>query len=287
MVAFCLLVLAWGVQMNAQTNKGISGSDYSSWGNIWIYPVLIFFLLVAYAVWLGPTRVLKYLAVGIFSVLFLYQFRSATALAYQHPDVPIEMATYVQTSPDVTRSVKELADYSDFATGGKNLKVIYDSFASWPYEWYLRDYKNKQFIGTGDPPTGPDVPVLFLEYARHNSDAKLVDYLPQRYALRWWFPEEWYKSDFIQGQNYHTDPFMGQVGAALSTVGGTITNPQMTATLWNYLIFRQPPKPLGSEDMIVFVRRDIAQIYHYLQYKPPTTTDVGSPTVRQPPSGGQ
>jgi hypothetical protein len=201
--------------------------------------------------------------------------------------VPIEMATYVQTSPDVTRSVKELSDYSDYTTGGKNVKVIYDSFASWPYEWYLRDYKNKQFIGTNDPPTGPDVPVLFLEYARHNNDAKLADYLPQRYAMRWWFPEDWYKVDFIQGQNYHTDPFMGQVGAALSTVKGTITEPQMTATLWKYLIFREPPKPLGSEDMIVFVRRDTAQIYHYLQYKPPATTDVGSPTLRQPPAGGQ
>ncbi len=102
------------------------------------------------------------LAVGIFAMFFVYEFKSATALAYQHPDVPIEMATYVQTSPDVTRTVKELNDYSNYATGGTNLKVIYDSFTSWPFEWYLADYKNKQFIGDGALPVdfNPPPPVM-------------------------------------------------------------------------------------------------------------------------------
>jgi hypothetical protein len=46
----------------------------------------------------------------------------------------------------------------------------------------------------------------------------------------------------------------------------TISQPNLTGTLWKYLVFRETPKPLGSEDMIVLLRRDIATQYHYLQY---------------------
>ena len=60
----------------------------SQWGLTWIYPALIVILIMAYSVWLGPSRALRYAAVGIFSMFFVYQFKSATALAYQHPDVP-------------------------------------------------------------------------------------------------------------------------------------------------------------------------------------------------------
>jgi hypothetical protein len=193
------------------------------------------------------------------------------------------MAVYVQTSPDVTRSVQEINDYAMFTTGGLNTRVVYDSFASWPFEWYFRDYKNKSFIGAGDPPVGPDNPILVLEYAKHNNDPKLADYVAQRYAMRWWFPEDWYKSQLIQGQNYKTSPFASQVGALLGTTASTITNPEMMSTLWKYLMFRQTPLPLGSEDMIVFVRRDQAQLFHYLQYKPPSSTDTPPATVRTPP----
>ena len=276
---FTLLALAWGLKLNSL----VFTSNTQGFGVAWVYPALAAILVVSYAVWLGPSRVFRYLAVGLFSIFFLYEFRSAVNLTYQHPDVPTDMAVYVQTSPDVTRNVKEVTDYSNFATGGLNLKVVYDSFASWPYEWYFRDFKSKNFIGAGEPPTGPDNPVLVLEYAKHNNDPKLAEYLAQRYAMRWWFPEDWYKRQFIQGKDYKISPFGEQLGAALGTTLGTITDPQMSSTLWKYLIFREPPMPLGSEDMIVFVRRDIAQVYHYLQYEPPNTTDEPPPTVRTPP----
>jgi hypothetical protein len=269
-VAFTVLAMAWGMKMTALTNL----SAYDGWGVTWIYPGLMVILVVSYAVWLGPGRSLRYLALGIFSVMFLYQFRSAINLTYQHPDVPTEMAVYVQTSPDVTRTVRELEAYSYYATGARDVRVAYDSFTSWPYEWYLRNYKNKQFIGGGDPPVGPDMPVMFLEYARHNNDPKLQDYMVQRYAMRWWFPEEWYKNEFIPGLDPKTAPFLNQVGAALNTASVTVTQPPLQATLWKYLAFREPPKPLGSEDMVIAIRKDIAQVWHRLQYPPPDTTDI-------------
>lgn len=330
LMLFTVLALAWGLKMNGLARA----NNTAGWGITWVYPALMVILIVAYAVWLGPGRVMRYAGLGIFSIFFLYEFRSATNLAYQHPDVPTEMAVYVQTSPDVTRTVREIQDYSYYSTGGLGLKVVYDSFASWPFEWYFRDYKGKVFIGGGDPPVSPDNPIMVLEYAKSNptmldskvqtaqasldqlnaqiaqlqsqpqsaerdnqisnAQASLVsaqttynnwrslrnDYVIQRYAMRWWFPEDWYKRQFIQNLDVKNTPFLQQVGAFMGTTIGSVTQPDMTATLWKYLIFRETPMPLGSEDMNVFVRRDIAQTFHYLQYKPPSTTDEPPMTTR-------
>ena len=41
--------------------------------------------------------------------------------------------------------------------------------------------------------------MLFLEYAKHNNNPNLSDYVVQRYAMRWWFPEETYKTQLHTG----------------------------------------------------------------------------------------
>lgn len=289
---FTVFAFSWGLSMNAHAKLGAdNAANYSSWGVTWVFPVLMLALVVAYAIWIGPGRALRYLGVGLLGLMLFYELRSADMLAYNQPDVPKEMAVYVQTSPDVTRLVSEIDRFSTLVTGGKNIKIAYDSFTSWPFSWYLRDYKNAQFIGAGDPPTGPDMPVLLLEYAKTNpsaiadkiknstGDVKAKwqslqnDYIPQRYAMRWWFPEEWYKTNLLPGQNYMTSPIAGQVGGIVRAATVTVTQPEYQASLWRYLIFRQTPTPLGSEDLIMFVRKDIAQQFHYLQYQPPTSVD--------------
>src|SRR5262249_45384204 len=144
---FVLLSVAWAVSLSQLTYSTSSTHDYSSWGGTWIYAILIVALTIAFAVWLGVGRALRYLAVGILAVFGIYEIHSAFMLSYRNPDVATELAVYVQTSPDVTRVMKELEDFSNFTTGGKDVKVVYDSEVSWPMEWYLGDYPNKKFIG--------------------------------------------------------------------------------------------------------------------------------------------
>jgi predicted membrane-bound mannosyltransferase len=290
---FIIMVLAWGLKMNALTYF----NRYADWGLTWIFPLIILLVTIGYAVWIGPGRALKYLGVGILAAGLMYQFRSANNLSYNNPDVPTEMATYVQTSPHVVSMICNLHEFANLTASSlsypagsqagprQNIKVMYDSFTSWPMEWYLRDF-DKQFIGSGEATPGTDVPVLMLEYAKHNSNENLKrDYQVIRYPMRWWFPEEWYKDEFIPNRwakdasgNSVTDPetgkrkespLMEQVGGALGTIRATVTEPQLQATLWKYLTFRETPKPLGSEDMLLFVRKDIAQAWHRIQYEPP------------------
>jgi predicted membrane-bound mannosyltransferase len=276
---FTLFTMSWALSMNTL----IASSKYNEWAATWMFPVLMLGLLALFVVWVGPGRALRYFALGILTVGLMYQFRSAIMLTYHQPDVPKEMAVYVQTSPDVTRVIHEIENYA-YATAGskRDLKVMYDSFTSWPMEWYLRDY-NKNFIAEAKAEPTADQRILLLEYAQHNSDENLKNnYVAQRYAMRWWFPEEWYKNEFLPGMNTKTTPFGEQVGGALRTTWATISEPSLQGTLWKYLMFREPPKPLGSEDMILFVRKDAVQQYHYIQYAPPRSDNLPGPTAPPP-----
>jgi predicted membrane-bound mannosyltransferase len=312
LTAFVVLVMAWGLLMNHLGSK----SKYDAWGWTWVYPLMIVAMVVGYAVWLGAGRSLRYMGLGILTVGLMYQFRSAVNLAYNQPDVSTELASYVQTSPDVVRVMKEIETFSNYSTAGKTLKggndvkIMYDSDTSWPMEWYLRDY-NKIFIGAGEAQPASDVPILLLDYEKHKNQANfLPNYVMQRYAMRWWFPQEWYMDEFLPNQFlrdaeggfiYMKDdrgnpvndkngnpmraqaPALNQVGEAMHTIGVTVTEPKLEATLWKYLIFREPPKSLGSTDMALYLRRDIAQLYHRLQYQPPNTTDLPGAGPLPPP----
>jgi hypothetical protein len=302
-ILFVLFAVAWGMSMSriiymvdhqesiTSNGQSVVATYANSWGIIWLYPILMLALTIAYAVWLGVGRTLRYLAVGILAVFGIYEFHSAFMLSYRNPDVSTEMAVYVQTSPDVTRAMKELQDFSYYTTGAKDVKVVYDSEVSWPMEWYLGDYKNKKFIGGGAPSTSDyDAPVMFLGYNRLDDPQIKASYVPQRYALRWWFPEEWYKNDFLQNQfqkdangNIVTDPVTGaskELPLPLQMLDfgrsafRAVTIPENTAQLWKYLMYREPPKPLGSTDFVLFVRKDVAQLWHNLQNEAPPSSDL-------------
>lgn len=267
---FVLFAISWAMTMTFQIAQN---NNYATWSWTWIFPGLMLAVVISFIAWVGPSRALRYLALGIFAVFFLYQFRSAMILSYYQPDVPKEMASYVQTSPDVTRTMKEIEDYSKVVTGKNDIKVLYDSDTSWPFSWYFSDFDNASFIGTGTPQTGPDVPVMVLGYDSKNGNQELLkDYTAQRYAMRWWFPEDWYKKSLMQGlpagETYQTASWGTTASTLLIKLGDTFTKPDNQATLWKYLFFREPPMPLGSTDMLVFVRKDVAPAYHYLQYQP-------------------
>jgi hypothetical protein len=272
---FVLFAMSWAMTMTFQIAQN---NNYKTWGLTWVWPGLMLALVIAFMAWLGPSRALRYLALGLFAVFFLYQFRSAMMLSYFQPDVPKEMAVYVQTSPDVTRSMKELKDFSKATTGRNDVKVMYDNEVSWPYSWYFHDFKNAQYIGAGEPQPAADVPVMVFGYDNKNGNTELTkNYTSQRYAMRWWFPEDWYKKDLMSGLpagETSKSALAASAGLLVVKLGDTFTKPDNQATLWKYLLFRETPLPLGSFDMLVYVRKDVAPFYHALQYPPNPSDDL-------------
>ena len=68
------------------------------------------------------------------------------------PSTPARWPSTCRPRPDVTRAADTIDRLSVDQTGTRDLKVMYDSQTSWPWEWYLRDYKNKQFQPGGPGP---------------------------------------------------------------------------------------------------------------------------------------
>ena len=182
------------------------------------------------------------LAIALLVVLAPFSAYTAVRASFTYGDVPVEMFVYTQTTPDVVlvmRKIDNLARQSGKGVGG--LAVAYDASLSTPFEWYLRDYASRASFDQGNPP--PDAAVVLAG----ESDSGLVAlrlgsaYESHEYRFLWWFPED---------ETYKT--------WTLSSVVQGLLNPSQRLALWRYVVYREPPAPLGGNTFDVFVRRDLA-----------------------------
>ncbi len=234
-----------------------------------------------YALLVGYRRAGLVASLCLAGLLLLAQIRFGWIASFEHGDIPKEQLIYVQSSADVTRVMAEIERFSVELTGGKDIGVAYDggeNGVAWPFEWYLRDFKNKRFYVNGptaDP--GPDVPIVLIGAGnRGRAEPFLTDYEPVEYVLRWWFPEEdmyrpfaiapeikpgrsaWLREDQPHG--------LGDILASIWQSIAAQRDPAEQARLWRYFMYREPYAPLGSFNFILYVRKDVLSSYNALRY---------------------
>jgi hypothetical protein len=205
----------------------------------------------------GPRWAIGALAIGVTLLGGLYSLRSAYQLSYRWGDVPREMLIYTQTSPDVARVFDRLEKASIRRGGGLDMPVWYDNETVW--QWYLRRFTNKQQQQPAltTPPGNDVMAVLMLQ---ENLDAypqnlqNLQGFRIQRYPLRWWFPED---QTYRLPPDWATAP-LSENSSLLMRLLREPLDARTAAQLWQYLIFRQPPAPLGSTDFVLAVRPELA-----------------------------
>jgi uncharacterized protein (TIGR03663 family) len=180
----------------------------------------------------------RWAAAAVCGLLVLFTIHTDWPLNYIRGDVPQDMLIYTQTTPQVKSAVAQINALSDQLTAGKDIKVVIDTASTWPFAWYLRDYKNISYVPTITSP--PDAPVVITAV---DNDAQvkpqMTNYVGNRYKLRAWFPED-YKE------------------LTLPKVFQTFTDPAMRKTLWNWLTLRETPSPMGSTDFDLWLRKDLA-----------------------------
>lgn len=196
------------------------------------------------------------LALGVTLLGAGYGLRSAYQLSFRWGDVPREMMIYTQTSPDVARVIGRLREASLRRGGAMDLPIWFDNETVW--KWYLRRFTNKQeqSVELTMPPGNEVQAVLELQ---ENMDAhpqnaqSLQGFRMQRYPLRWWFPEEaMYRLpvDWLTGPVNDDSPLLMRV-LRMPTDGRT------AAQVWQFLIYRDLPVPLGSSDFVIAVRPEL------------------------------
>ena len=152
----------------------------------------------------GARNIAAMAAISTAAVLLGLSIRSGWIASYRNGDTPVEMIVYVQTSPEISRLVREIESAGYSAGHESDLPTTIDSTSgfSWPWAWYLRDQTGVSYPCYEDDPNDPGCAPMreapdssaLLVHSRNQPDADpLVTDLygqAERIRHRWWFPEE-------------------------------------------------------------------------------------------------
>ncbi len=223
----------------------------------------------------------KAAALVVFALLFSYSVHSAVLLCFYHEANPVESLVYVQTSPEereVERIVREIS-YGE--TGGPNPeapdssqpseKAMHDGLAltiedkcSWPYAWYFRDFAlrnapqsitvaDNPIILTGTEDDAQDYPVL-----------SQAGYVNRKYKLRiWWIPS-WFKKGY-PGTEMNSDLFFSWFFSNFIPLAPARPDMVDWTDLKNWFLYRRVWSDLGSYNMRLWVRKDLAEKYRFTE----------------------
>jgi sugar lactone lactonase YvrE len=183
--------------------------------------------------------------------------------------VAVEPLIYVQSTPDVAFIANEIERIGAQTGQAKDLKMLLDNgygdgdheAVSWPFEWYLRDYKNRRYYTkTIDPNINlADYPVLLARDTNLDPiQNELAQYTCQNYKLNSWFPED-YKAfnapetpGFALGTHRFEIPWL-----RFDVIGQTLSSPDNRLRLLKFLIYRQAPGDTGARGMVFCVNKDV------------------------------
>jgi uncharacterized protein (TIGR03663 family) len=251
LLALLLPITLFGLYMliKLQPFQGLSVFSLQETGN-WLTALLVTLLLVVLTVLVMRRLGARYsflVALGtLMVVLSFFTIRFAWMAAYINYDYTTELLFYAHGAPDVVPTMNEIAEISERTVGDKMIKVAYDSDVSWPLEWYMREYPNRQFYGETPTREKLDVPIVI---AGAKNDEKVQPFLGDRYyrfkrRLVWW-PNQQY------------------MDLTFDRIRDILTSPEKREILWNILYFRKYPRTPDDwyhvHNFYYYVRKDVAQ----------------------------
>ncbi|MGB8644518.1 MAG: flippase activity-associated protein Agl23 [Anaerolineae bacterium] len=236
---------------------------------------------------LGVWNTLRVTLATVFVILGLFTIHSMVLAAYVNSDVAVETIIYAQGTPDEPIAMREIEDLSrrlcaqaspdarpKINCDNGTIKVAYDDQSSWPFVWYLRNYRNAQYYGKA--PGGPfDAEVVIVG---PENEAAVKPFLGTRYYRRnmrliWW-PDENYK-DLTWAR------LLGGKDASGNEVKGILTGDKfanlisLVRDIWFYHNYSHSLSAWPYvHTFALYVRKDIANsLWQYSGVTAPTTED--------------
>ncbi|HSR35178.1 MAG TPA: flippase activity-associated protein Agl23 [Anaerolineae bacterium] len=251
LLALLLPITLFGLYMliKLQPFQGLSVFKLQETGN-WLTALLVTLLLVILTVMvirrLGGKYTLLVVVGTLLVGLSFFTVRFAWMAAYINYDYATELLVYAHGGADVKPTMDEIAEISQRTVGDKMIQVAYDSDVSWPLEWYMREYPNRQFYGETPTREKLDVPVVL---AGDKNDSKAQPVLGDRYhrfkrRLVWWPNQEY-------------------MGLTWERIRDILFSPEKREMLWKILYFREYPRTPDDwyhvHNFYYYVRKDVAQ----------------------------
>lgn len=218
----------------------------------------IIFCIWRVAASLTARQALAGVAAAGMGILIAYSVHTAWQVTYKNGDVPVEMLVYVQSSPDTPFIVSEVERLGNQLGLRKEVPILLDGgytetvdgqqvaheAVSWPFEWYLRDYRGKQYFSKNLPAdfnTNRYAAILVMGTNLQPVEDQLGAYTGNKFRLNWWHPEDYKQLTW-------------------GTIWETLTDPAARAKLAKYVVHRELMNPpLGARDLYFYVRNDLAR----------------------------
>nr|MBA3415972.1 TIGR03663 family protein [Chloroflexia bacterium] len=248
------------------------------WWLLAVPPIMALAVVLVAWVRRGPRRAGAALLAATLGLVTLLQVHAGWRLAYLEGDVPRDMLVYTQTAPDMHRMTAELTRLSEEITGGTGLEIWYDDNdgVSWPMQWYLRDFPNRNLFGSSLS-APPDVPVLLVAFKNYRAvQPHMEGYTAQEYVLRWWFPEETIYRNFAIAPElpphrsaWGVSDNPSDLPAVLRSVGsslGQLLTPEGQQRLYRLAVYRDLPTRIDSYNYTLYVRDDLVDEFNAIRY---------------------
>jgi len=219
--------------------------------------VILYFLLFNWKLkQIGKLALILF--IGILSVITIRTSYRANFILF---DTAKEFLVYAHAAPDPKDVLAQVEEISHRLTGGKDIKVAYDSDMLYPYWWYFRDYPNKVWYSENPTRDLRDSPIILVGSGNYGLIEPVVgeDYLRFDYQRLWWPSQAYYNLTFQR-------------------VWDALSNPEMRRALWEIWFNRnyQPYAALAnvntltlenwqpSDSFRMYLRKDvISQIWEY------------------------
>jgi len=226
--------------------QGLSLQDLAATTQ-WVAALVVLFILlwavVGYVRRMGLRQAGFVAGATVFCLLALLTMRFSFMANYINNQLAKEYIVYAHATPDDKMVVNEIRALADRLNQTETLKIAYDAEVVWPFEWYFKDYDNRQYFGEV-PNSQLDAPVVMIGTRRENEIKQYLGdrYVRREYKMRWW-PDEGYK------------------GLTLTRIRDILRDPERRRRVWNVIWRRKYEKPLNQwphlDRFALYVRKDV------------------------------
>ena len=160
-----------------------------------------------------------------------------------------ELMVYVQSTTDVKRMLNHIDGLARKTGAGKGLNMVVSGNANWPMSWYLREYPVSYSPQVTRGVNAPVVITDWDDYPKHSAWMS-EEYDPVRYQLRgWWIPD----TTRVPVLKHLGGIFgLGDLGESAGGLSSSLG--RLIRHFFTRLVF----SPMGSSDVVFWVRKDVA-----------------------------
>ncbi len=143
----------------------------------------------------GLQPLLRMAGLAALGAMTLMTIRTAWLYNYVNYDYVTEFGMYAHGGPGLKIALRQIEELSQRLTGTpREIEVLYDSEATWPWLWYLRDFPNKRYIASTPSRSDASLPVMILSDNNWSAVDQSVGSQYNWFQFhRIWWPMEDYK----------------------------------------------------------------------------------------------